>query len=260
MIKQIKFFLLISFFLSLLPQYLHANDDIEATQQSNKQQSGFLYGVGFSSSTQIYKGYQQRTMVLPLIGFKSENLTVFGPFITYKFATFNHFSIAAKLSPRFQGYDQSDSYIFKGMKERKNSLDAGFELNYKNNGWQINISSLFDTLNRSNGYEIKTALSRTIIVGPIFITPTVSVNILDKNLVDYYYGVTENETNELRTAFIGQQAQNIAVGLSIATPIFLGSYTRLAIQQTWFDSNITNSPLVDSNNSLSLQLFFSKNF
>ena len=53
---------------------------------------------------------------------------------------------------------------------------------------------------------------------------------------------------------------NKSLGLSIATPILLGGYTRLNIEYTWYDKNITNSPLVEKETSLSLLLIFTKNF
>jgi len=222
--------------------------------------SPFLYGVGASSSGQIYKGYSQRTMLLPLIGYKSQNLTVFGPFISYKVKTMDDFSFSLKLSPRFQGYNQSDSDIFKGMKKRKTSLDAGFEINYKKENWALNFSSMFDTLNRSNGYEIKSVISRKYRIGPVFIEPSISASFLDSHLVDYYYGVSEDEVNSLRSAYHGQGSTNLGIGLSVSTPLFFGGFTRMNIQQLWFDNNITDSPLVDGKSTFSIQLFFTKNF
>lgn len=235
-------------------------DEPKETQTTTMKTTNFLYGVGLSSSSQIYKGYGQRTMLLPLIGYKSERLSIFGPFISYKVKEFNDFTFSMKLSPRFQGYDESDSDIFKGMKKRKSSLDAGFDVSYKKDDWTINVSSMFDTLSRSNGYEIKSVINRMFRVGPIFIQPSVSFSFLDSRLVDYYYGASENEVNPFRNAYMGQSSRNTAIGLSVSTPIFFGGYTRMKIEQLWFDSNITNSPLVDGNSSLSFQLFFTKIF
>jgi outer membrane protein len=245
---------------SFVSLQLYASDDKIEKQLSTSQQSNFLYGVGLTSSSQIYKGYSQRTMLIPLIGYKDESLTVFGPYISYNIKTSKQLTLSLKLSPRFQGFDQSDSDVFTGMKKRKNSLDAGAALNYKKGAWRLNLSSMFDILNRSSGYEIKTALSRLYTVGPVFIEPSISVSVLDSQLVDYYYGVSESEATNTRVTYKGKQSQNTAAAISIATPIFLGGYTRFMIKHKWFDSHIANSPLVNGNSTLSVQLFFSKNF
>jgi outer membrane protein len=228
--------------------------------ESPKKVSGFLYGAGLTSSQEIYKGHDNRQMVIPLVGYKSEKLTVFGPFISYQVKAINHLKVKLKLSPRFQGFDASDSDFFDGMKERKTSLDAGFSLNYQKNDWKVTLLSMFDTLNRSNGVEVKSTVGHVFRFGPIFVEPSLSISYLDNDHVDYYYGVTESETNQFRTQFQGKEAKNIGLGLSIATPILLGGYTRLSFEYLWFDSAITNSPLVEDETSLSFQIFFTKMF
>lgn len=238
---------------------LQAEDKVNRDIQKNET-TGFVYGVGLSINKEIYKGFSTRTLPLPLIGYKGERLTVYGPFISYKLKTFENTDVVFKLAPRFQGFDDSDSYIFQGMDKRKHSLDAGLSVNYKQNNWQASISTLFDTLNNSGGYEIKSSLSRMFHFGPVFVEPSVSVSLLDDNHVDYYYGVKSTEVNENRTTYSGDRALNAGVGLSIATPIFLNGFTRVNIEYWQYDSAITKSPLVDSENSVSAQLLFTKMF
>ncbi|MFT5758346.1 MAG: outer membrane protein [Alteromonadaceae bacterium] len=231
-----------------------------AITENKKSTSGFLYGAGISISKEIYKGYNSRTMPLPLIGYKSDKLTIFGPFISYEVYEASNVKLLIKAAPRFQGFDDSDSYIFSGMADRQNSMDFGIGLNYQKAGWKVGVSSLFDVLDRSNGIELISAVSHVFRFGPLFIEPQVSLSYLNNAHVDYYYGVKKEEVNQDRTEFIGKSALNTALGLSMATPIFFGGYTRLNIQHTWFASEITNSPLVDDDSNLSFQLFFTKSF
>jgi outer membrane protein len=227
---------------------------------SKNEASNFLYGIGMVSNKEIYKGYDTRTMVLPFIGYKGEHLTVFGPFISYKVKEFNNFEVSVKLSPRFQGFDESDSYIFEGMKDRKSSIDAGVDVNYKKDDWRVSVYTAFDVLGRSNGFEVKSAVGRTFRFGPVFIEPSVSLSYLNSDHVDYYYGVLDNEVNSNRGAYQGSAAKNTSINLSVATPIILGGFTRFNVEYVLFDSSITDSPLVEDDSSLSVQLFFTKNF
>jgi outer membrane protein len=242
-----------------LPFYALSQDTIAAGKEREKTE-GFLYGLGINVNKEIYKGYNTRTMPLPLVGYKGENLSVFGPFISYKLKDVNDFQVSAKLSPRFQGFDESDSTIFTGMQRRKSSLDAGMSVDYQNNDWKIGLTSMFDILNRSNGFEIKSSFGHIFRYGPVFFEPSISFSYLDKNHVDYYYGVSNNEVNQNRIAYIGDSALNKNLGLSIATPILFGGFTRLSIEYTWFDKNITDSPLVEDDTSVNLLLLFTKNF
>jgi outer membrane protein len=241
------------------PLYSFSQEPMKIEKSQTKTQ-GFLYGLGISVNQEIYKGYSTRTMPLPMVGYKSENLSVFGPFVTYKLKEINSFTVSGKLSPRFQGFDESDSAIFEGMEKRKISIDAGISIDYKNNDWKVGLTSMFDALSRSNGYEIKSSIGRVFRYGPVFFEPSISFSYLDDHHVDYYYGVSTDEINQDRVAYSGDSAINKSLGLSIATPILFGGYTRLNVEYTWYDETITNSPLVDKNTSLSLLLVFTKNF
>ena len=90
--------------------------------------------------------------------------------------------------------------------------------------------------------------------------PSFSLRYLDSNNVDYYYGVKANETNEFTTQYQGKAALNATLGLSIATPIFLGGFTQVSLDYTWYDSAITDSPLVEKDTGLGARLLFSKFF
>jgi outer membrane protein len=164
------------------------------------------------------------------------------------------------LAPRFQGFDESDSDIFKNMQDRKFSMDAGLGVTYEKKDWKISVSSMFDVLGRSNGYEAKANVARVFRKGPLFFEPSLSLSYLDSNHVDYYYGVKADETNPLTYTYTGDSALNSSLGFSVSTPILLGGFTQLAFNYTWYDSAITNSPLVEDNTNLNIRLLFSKFF
>jgi outer membrane protein len=225
-----------------------------------KNTSGFLYGLGLSTNKEIYKGYDRRNLILPIIGYRSEKLNVFGPFVSYEVQKFSDIKIVIQAAPRFQGFDDTDSYIFEGMADRKFSMDAGIGVNYKKNNWKISFSSMFDVFSRSNGMELTSAIAHSFRVGPYVIEPRITLSYLDSNHVDYYYGVNKDEVNESRTEYIGKKALNTGIGLTIATPIFLGGYTQINLQRTWFASEITNSPLVEDHSNLIVRLLFTRKF
>jgi outer membrane protein len=225
-----------------------------------KDTSSFLYGLGLSTDKEIYKGYDRRNLFLPIIGYRGEKLNVFGPFVSYEVQKFAGIKVLVQAAPRFQGFDDTDSYIFEGMADRKFSMDAGIGLNYQKNDWKISFSSMFDVLDRSNGIELTSSIGHTFRFGPFFIEPRVTLSYLDSNHVDYYYGVSKFEVNANRTEYIGESALNTGIGLSMSTPIFLGGYTQINIQRTWFDSGITDSPLVEDNSNLTVRLLYTRKF
>lgn len=221
---------------------------------------GFLYGATLMVNQEIYKGYSSRTNLIPIFGYKGEKLQVYGPFIRYDVAQFSHVKLSLQAAPNFNGFDESDSAFFEGMEERKFSISAGYGVHYKKNDWQVSFSNLFDVLNRSGGYTMNTSIGRTYRKGPVFFEPKLSVRYLDRDFADYYYGVRENEVNEFRSAYQVDSAVNTALGLSISTPIFFSGMTRFSVEHTWYDSSISDSPLVEKDTSLNVRMIFSKFF
>lgn len=221
---------------------------------------GFIYGLGLGISQEIYKGYDYRVIPLPIIGYRGEDLSILGPFISYDAFEFSDIKIAIKSAPRFQGFDDSDSYVFENMDERKFSMDAGLGLSYQKKDWKIGLSGMFDVLGRSKGYEAKANISRVFRYGPLFFEPSASFSYVDSNHVDYYYGVKANETNEFIRQYTGKSALNTTLGFSVSTPVFLGGFTQVVIDYTLYDAAITDSPLVEDDTNLGIRLLFSKFF
>ena len=228
--------------------------------QNSNGTSQYFYGFGASINKEVYKGYNQRTIFLPVIGYKGEKLNILGPFISYKISEVSDFSLLLQAAPRFQNFDETDSFIFQGMKDRKLSIDAGASLNYKRHDWKVSFSTMFDVLNRSNGNELVTAISNTIRFGPVFVEPRLSFSYLNSDHVDYYYGVGLSEVTLNRPEYVGKSALNPSFELSISTPIFFGGYTQFNLKRTWFSKEITNSPLVENSDSITFRLSYSRNF
>ncbi len=221
---------------------------------------GFIYGAALGIEREIYDGFERRVIPLPVLGYRGENLTVFGPFVSWEVAEFGEIELDLVLSPRFDGFDESDSDIFAGMEERELSMDYGFSLGYERNDWKIEMASLHDALDRSDGRELTLGLARVFRKGAVFIEPEIGLSYLDSRHVDYYFGVSEAEAATFRPAYDGDAALNTTLGVTLVTPAFLGGLTRIGIENTWFDSSIADSPLTDTDSSLSIYIAFSRFF
>ena len=227
---------------------------------SRIEPAGFFYGVAISIRREIYVDFDDRVTPLPILGYRGEKLNVFGPFVSYEILSAGDFKLSARAQPRFGGYDESDSDIFEGMDERKISMDIGLGLNYQKDNWKFEVSALHDALDRSNGTEFSASLGKVIRFGTVFVEPRVGLSYLDSRHVDYYYGVDQTEATNDRPEFEGRDALNSILGVSLTTPAFFDGLSRVSLENTWYDSNITDSPLTDSDSSLSLIISFSKFF
>ena len=117
-----KYWLLIVVII-LLPQHAMSAEN-RGEERERIEPKGFLYGMGLGINQEIYKGYDYRVIPLPIVGYRSENFRVLGPCISYDVIDFSDIEVVLHAAPRFQGFDDSDSYIFKNLTEIKFSMDA----------------------------------------------------------------------------------------------------------------------------------------
>ncbi|MFT6905149.1 MAG: outer membrane protein [Oleiphilaceae bacterium] len=233
-----------------------------ADERARIEPHGFIYGFGLGINQEVYKDYNLRVIPLPLVGYRGEDLRIFGPFASYDIADFDKLSFSIKLAPRFAGFDESDSSVFNGMDKRKSSLDAGIGVEYKFNNARIDYSVMFDILGNYNGYESSSNLSYVWRLGPFFIEPSIGLKYQDANMVNYYYGVRAHEVSATREQYSPDYALNSTAGISATTNSFLNGFTRIGLTKTWYGNAITDSPLVeiDSMSGLSLFLSYSRFF
>ena len=235
-----------------------AGERVAAEDRSEEQ--GFLYGAGLIVSAEPYRGFDTRFIPIPVLGYRGERLRVLGPFVSYDVLQAEASRLSLRAAPRFQGFDESDSDFFEGMKDRDSSLDAGLGFNYDREDWKFEAAAMWDTLGKSDGYELSTRLGRVFRNGPVFLEPSLAFSYLDDNNVDYYYGVRDSEQTDARVAYKGDSTVNTTIGFSVSTPILLGGFTQLAIDHTWNGSNISDSPLVNSDSQWSIRMLFSRMF
>lgn len=222
--------------------------------------NGFLYGVGVGVNQEIYRGYSSRTIPLPILGYRGEKLSVYGPFVSYQLAELGNFSVSAKLAPRFDGFDSSDSTVFTGMAKRKDSLDGGIAVQLRQQDWLLEADTVFDLLGNSNGQESTLAVSYSYRFNAVVVEPKFAVSYADSDLVDYYYGVREDEAIAGRSAYSADGVWNYSAGLAVSTPLFFGGMTRLGIEHKWYGSSISDSPLTDRDTGLSAFISWSRFF
>jgi outer membrane protein len=252
----------ISFSLGLLLLITSATAD-EAERGENRakiEPYGFIYGGAIGIRNEIYVGYGQRVVHLPVLGYRGEKLRIFGPFVNYEAYRYGAFGLDVILSPRFNGFAESDSGIFAGMDERESSLDLALGVNWQRDDWKVQLSTRYDVLDRNNGREIRASLSRAYRFGWVFVEPSFGFSYLDKRYVDYYYGVSESEVASFRPAYRGDSALNSKLGVNVSTPAFFNGFTRIGLENAWYDSAISNSPLTAEDSSLSIYISFSRFF
>ena len=83
---------------------------------------GSIYGGALGIRSEIYVGYNQRVIPLPILGYRGEKLRIFGPFVNYEAYRDGAFGFDVKLSPRFNGFDDYACGACRGRWRRPGSM------------------------------------------------------------------------------------------------------------------------------------------
>ena len=228
--------------------------------QAPQQPQGWMYGFGVNASQDVYAGFDNRIVPIPIIGYAGEKLRVYGPFVSYQVFQKEGFSVDAQLVPVFAGYEESDSFIFEGMDDRDFSFAAGISANYNTQSWTYSLSTNADMLGKYDGFQATARIGKQFRINGFLIEPSVGLSFQDSNYVDYYYGVRPEEVTAFRGLYEGSSATNTEVRVAVSTGRFLGGMTRVDIGATFFDSSISDSPLTDDDTALSATLVYTRMF
>jgi len=146
---------------------------------------------------------------------------------------------------RFQKLDPDSNEFYQGLEERKQTLDAGFQITSTRDWGELRLSGLTDTLGKHDGQELQLSYRYRIDAGPWSISPYVSVIWQDANLTNYYFGVSEAEATPERPAYLPGESLWISMGLNTAWQAsdritFFGN-----VGFAGTDSEVISSPLVE---------------
>lgn len=146
---------------------------------------------------------------------------------------------------RFQELDPDSHQFYAGIKERKQSLDAGIELGLKQNWGEIKLDWVADTLNRHNGQEVRFSYRYRFEAGPWSFSPFIGWTWQNDNLTNYYFGVSEGEATPERPAYLTGESQWVSFGLNAAWQLSNRIVIFSNIGFGGADTNVVDSPLVD---------------
>jgi outer membrane protein len=155
--------------------------------------------------------------------------------------------LLAKARGRIDGEDTP----YGGINDREASIDAGLNATWRTRAVTLGASWTADALGRYHGQTANLRLLFPIQVNDRWTTtPSFTAEWLDRDTVDYYYGVSANETGGGAPAYEGTATTNLRAGWSLNYRAsrqwrVLGglSYTRLG-------SGIADSPLVSNSHNL----------
>lgn len=211
------------------------------------QGASWSVGLGVGSEISPYRGVDTETKALPVLAFENAHVRLFGPSLDVKLPSTGAVSWALRARYSDQGYKASDAAELAGMTERKGGFWLGARADWRLPWGQLSGEWQGDASDRSDGQQFKLEASHRFALGSVSVSvkPHIGLVWQDSSLVDYYYGVREQESRAGRGAYAGKSTLNTELGLQLAVPLAPGHSVMMGLTHTVLGSGIKNSPLVD---------------
>lgn len=216
---------------------------------------GSSWGLGLAvvNAQKAYKGMDRETTALPLLSFENQYVKLSGPNLELKLPGLElsgsqrlNFGVLTKLFGG-GGYEASDSPALTGMAERESGVWAGAKVEWETDLADIKLELLGDASGHSKGQRVvlgvehKWKLSQRVLL-----VPQVSVEWVDNEYVDYYYGVRASEARLGRAAYVGKAAVNPEISLTGIYRFDKHQSLMLNVGVKSLGKEINNSPIVGS--------------
>jgi outer membrane protein len=226
----------------------------DAEEPNEAKKPSWLVGAGMAVAAKPYEGMSAKVYPIPLFGYEGERLYVRGISAGYRLFVHDGWSLGPVVRIRFDGYEADDSDDLDGMDDRDGTINGGLEVTRLTDWGLIGLSFVNDLLGRHDGHDIE--VSYTIRFGwqRWDIIPSVALCYRSEDLVDYYYGVKADEARSGRPAYVAGEALNPSIRLAARRDVSERWQATVVLQYEWYDSEISDSPIVDDDGGMSYLL------
>jgi len=155
------------------------------------------------------------------------------------------FSLTAQ--PRTNGYSPDDSPHMNGMSEKESSWEGGVAFSAGLNDSFLEIIYLHDLLDKYNSYMITFEVGHTLKFDKITFYPSVVAVYQNKGFLNYYYGVTQEESNLVHPEYSTDSDFKFEAQTYISYPITDKLSVFFNAKIDWLSNEAKNSPLIEKN-------------
>jgi len=236
---------------------------VDVKLQSIFGKSGiFGLGVGVIISTSPYRDVKTlKVLPIPAISYIGERVQILG--LTARCGILNRsdFALATTASYRFGAYREKDSPYLEGMKDRKDTILGGFQLQYKlPDGYKLSADYEHDLLDRTGGGTGSLGVGKAFQYEVLTISPQISLNWLSAKLADYEYGVSEAQARQGRAVYHPGDSVNLKAGVTLFRELYKNWQIILSSNVVFLPANLKDSPIVDKSHVLNSFLAVTRRF
>lgn len=215
------------------------------------------WGITLGADNEIkrYEDVKNDASLLLGVEYRGENFNIDKEAISYNFAHSKSYTIEAIAKTNNRGFKASDGKLFTGMKDRDTSIDVGIRGIIRSTYGPAIVEVTRD-VNASKGYEADLRFGGIYPhnkhwtgKGELSVSPFIGVKYQSDKVVDYHYGVRDDEATARRSAYKGEAATTPYVGIESQLNITKRVSMQAAVVYEKRDDAVEDSPLTDKTDS-----------
>ncbi len=208
-----------------------------------------LMGAGIYTVPQPYEGIGTSIVPVPLANVSWKRFYVYGVEGGFRWRERSLLGWRVFVSPRFMGYDSGESEALDGMEARDFSGDAGAGVTLRPIPFILDLSLRTDILGKSGGEEALLDVDLLLPSGAWLFRPSAGAQWQSDEMIDYYYGVTRDESRPGRPAYGGDAAFTWYVEIEASWKIGARWTLVSGVTSDHLGGGITESPIVDASHT-----------
>ena len=134
--------------------------------------------------------------------------------------------------------------------DRDYAYEAGFSFTADMFGGQAELSALSDISGAHNGYRVNAAYSKGVILRRWFVQPALGISFKSSRLVDYYFGVREDEVSVAFDRYKGRSTVNYFVNFRINYALSKRWFWGAVVEYESLGKGIADSTLIEEDHVL----------
>lgn len=217
-------------------------------------------GLGIAWATSPFRGIDDKILPFPDISYQNGDFFIDFSGIGYTVYSQETCAVTVIGSWRSAPYENDDSSYLKGMEDRKFAIEGGVAISMETFLGNIGITALSDVSGHHKGQTVTAQYSIPFGGDSWAVETVVALNWQSKKMVDYYYGVRHSEERDDRAYYEGKSSSSPSIGLNGAVEIYDNLALQGGINYEFLGSGITDSPLIEDDNVLSVSLSLSYSF
>jgi len=211
-------------------------------------QAGGSLGVFGTLSESVYKETDSQSKALPNISYEGEQFYFKLPEVGYNFLPKNpvqNFAVGISYQPsKFDPDDSNDANI-KLLDDRDDSVMAfaSYQL-----GKIFKTKLAQDISGAHDGFFAEIELSYPMPAGVWHLIPSISYRYMDKKMSNHSFGVSQNDSAKTGGAIAAYDSSSVSLisyGVKAIYPLSQSINFMLGINQTKYDDEILQSPIVE---------------